>query len=141
VSTYRAVAQREGRLWVVDVEGVGTTQGRNLMEAKEMAGDLVVAVLDVGAQHVTIDFRVALDDDLSARVDEARRLTADAEVAQRRAAELTRSVVLALRERGLTGKDLAAVLNVSEQRASQLLARARAQASSGQPDTHHAAVS
>ena len=139
MSTYRAVAQREGRRWVVTVEGVGVTQGRNLLEAEEMARDLVTAMLGVDEQDVTVDLAVALDGDLLSRVAEARRLTADAEAAQRRAADVNRSIVLALHDRGLTGKDLAAVLKVSEQRVSQLLASARVQASRRSVE-HHAAT-
>ena len=30
VKKYQAVARRDGRFWLVDVEGVGLTQGRNL---------------------------------------------------------------------------------------------------------------
>ncbi len=41
LNTYRAVATREGRWWAVDVEGVGHTQGRDLIEARRMAADLV----------------------------------------------------------------------------------------------------
>jgi predicted transcriptional regulator len=52
---------------------------------------------------------------------------------------MNRSIVLALHDRGLTGKDLAAVLKVSEQRVSQLLASARGQASRRSVE-HHAAT-
>ncbi len=76
-----------------------------------------------------MDFTVELEDGLLERVDEARRLTAAADAARRRAAEVNRSVVLALSTSGLTGKDLAAVLDVSEQRVSQLLASACRQVS------------
>lgn len=41
MNTYTAVVSREGRWWIVDVDGVGTTQARNLTEAQEMAVDLI----------------------------------------------------------------------------------------------------
>lgn len=128
VNSCRAVARREGRLWVVDVEGVGVTQGRSLTESQLMARDLVAVVREVDPQDVVIDFTVDLGAELRSRVEDARRLAAEAEAAQRHAAHASRAVVLALRESGLTGKDAAAVLEVSEQRVSQLLAAARTHA-------------
>ncbi|PKW14992.1 hypothetical protein [Saccharopolyspora spinosa] len=41
---FEATATREGKWWVVEVEDVGATQGRNVAEAREMAKDLVAAV-------------------------------------------------------------------------------------------------
>lgn len=58
VSRYEAVARQDGRYWVVDVEGVGVTQGRNLGEAREMAADLVVAIREVDPAQVSVDVTV-----------------------------------------------------------------------------------
>lgn len=120
MTTYRAQAHREGRLWVVDVEGVGVTQGRSLAEAKEMAFDLVVAMRQLAPDDVVVDFAVALPGELAGRLREAREAVKEAESVQRRAAEASRRVVAELRAAGLSGKDTAVVLGVSEQRVSQL---------------------
>lgn len=120
MTTYTAAATREGRYWVVDVEGVGVTQGRSLSEARDMAADLVVAVHDVPADDVDIDLVVELPGGLTGRVREARKQSADAERVQRQAAEQLRHAVVELRKTGLTGRDVADVLGVSPQRISQL---------------------
>lgn len=120
MSTYRATATREGRFWVVDVDGVGVTQGRTVREAQEMAADLVVAVRDVPAADVEIDLAVELPGGLHGRVREARQRVSDAERSQKEAAALLRTVVGELRSSGLAGQDLAAILGVSPQRVSQL---------------------
>ncbi len=52
------------------------TQGRSLTEAKEMVADLVKAMLGVVAEHLSIDFMVALGDELLARFGEARQALA-----------------------------------------------------------------
>jgi hypothetical protein len=54
MKTYRATASREGRWWVVDVPGIGATQGRTTREAERMAVDLVVVMLDVSAEEVSV---------------------------------------------------------------------------------------
>ncbi|HEX9335655.1 MAG TPA: hypothetical protein VF892_07205 [Pseudonocardiaceae bacterium] len=41
--TYKASATREGRFWVIEVAGVGVTQGRTVPEAKEMTARQAVA--------------------------------------------------------------------------------------------------
>jgi hypothetical protein len=91
VNTYKATATREGRWWVVEVDGIGVTQGRTVTEAEEMARDLVAVMLDVPAVH-------------------------DAAAAQTRAAALSRRTVAVLKEAGLTGKDAARILGISPQR-------------------------
>lgn len=120
VTTYTATATREGRYWVVEVVGVGVTQGRSLSEARDMAADLVVAVHDVPAKNVDIELVIDLPGGLTGRVREARQQSADAERAQRQAADQLRNAVVELRKTGLTGRDLADVLGVSPQRISQL---------------------
>ncbi|HEX7657959.1 MAG TPA: hypothetical protein VF444_00660 [Pseudonocardiaceae bacterium] len=52
---YKATATREGRLWVIDVPGVGVTQGRTVAEAREMTRDLIAAMTDVRLKDVDID--------------------------------------------------------------------------------------
>jgi hypothetical protein len=60
---YRATARRDGKWWVVSVDGLpagGTavTQGRDLDDARHMAQDLVMCLLDVPASEVAIEFHV-----------------------------------------------------------------------------------
>jgi hypothetical protein len=113
------MAIREGGWWVVDIEGVGVTQGRSVAEATKMAQALVVDLLEVppGAFMVEVTFEVPA---LAEEVSQARRATEDAAAAQARAAEGARSVARKLKARGLSDNDVAAVLKVSRSRAQQL---------------------
>ena len=52
-----AVATREGKWWVVEVDGIGTTQGRTWPEASWMAKDLVTAMSGGRPEDVEITMR------------------------------------------------------------------------------------
>lgn len=119
MSEYSAVARLEGRWWVVEVPPVGVTQGRNLTEAKAMAVDLVTAM--TGDTNPVVRMDVALPENLKSAIIKVRRAATDAEARQRAAARSTRELTADLKAAGLTGKDVAFVLGVSEQRVSQLL--------------------
>lgn len=121
MSTYAATARREGRYWLVTVDGVGVTQARSLREARIMAHDLAVAVRQVDPASVEVHLTVELPHGLGAAVKAARRRHAEADSAQREAAAQMRETVAALRAKaGLSGQDLSEVLGVSPQRVSQL---------------------
>ncbi|MGX7825330.1 hypothetical protein ACTG9Q_09570 [Actinokineospora sp. 24-640] len=57
MKTYQATARREDEWWVVEVDGVGVTQGRSTAEAHRMAVDLVAVMtgVPVGTVEVTVD--------------------------------------------------------------------------------------
>ena len=72
LNTYRAEATREGRWWAVDVEGVGHTQGRDLVEARRMAADLVSIMRGVPEESneinlVTLEQLLGGDDEMALR--------------------------------------------------------------------------
>jgi DNA-binding PucR family transcriptional regulator len=122
VKTFEAVATREGKWWVVDVDGVGATQGRTTSEAQEMAEDLVTAMLGVTAKDFVVDIVYRLPDDLAVEFEEARRQQRLAEEAQQRAAAASRKLVHNVLAAGLSKRDAARVLGLSPQRISQLTA-------------------
>ena len=124
VKTHQAVATREGkRWWIVDVDGVGTTQARNLVEAREMARSLIAVMLDLPEDEIDVSVSVALDPQLQADVERARAAIIELEGKQREVAAASRKAARDLVESaGLTGRDAAVVLGVSPQRVSQLLA-------------------
>lgn len=126
MSAFRATARREGRWWVVDVAGVGVHQGRNLSQARAMAVDVVVAMRELPEQDIDLDLAIDRPGTLGAQVADARRRRVQAAQAQAAAAAAIRDVAAKLHdEAGLTGKDAALVLGVSEQRMSQLAPRRR----------------
>ncbi|MGQ0575999.1 MAG: hypothetical protein ACT4RN_17590 [Pseudonocardia sp.] len=126
MSGFVVAARRWARGWelhIVDEHGaeVGVTQSRSLAGAEVMVRDYLALDHDADPDSFVVQVRADLDDDLVARVTAAREATQRAEQAQRDAAEQTRAVARALRDAGLSGADIAAVLGVSPQRVSQLL--------------------
>jgi thioesterase domain-containing protein len=114
--------EREGRLWVLRISGVGVTQARHLREVERMVADYVAIMrgVDPAAVDVTvkgINPGAALAADIAA----ARQAYADAAAAQAAAATQWREVAAALRGQGLTVAEIATVLEVSPQRVSQLV--------------------
>lgn len=125
MTTYTARVSREGRMWVVEVDGVGVTQARSLPEAQTMAADLITVMTDVEVTATEVQLEIDLPNGLTGTVQNARQETSAAEEAQRKAAALLRDAAARLRQdAGLTGRDTAFVLGVSEQRVSQLSAKA-----------------
>ncbi len=125
-TAYTAIAAREGRWWVLTIEDIGVTQSRTLADAPAQAADMVGATLDVDPKTITVTVVPDLDANILAEADEARRAI-DALVAlQTTVAERSRKSARQLHDAGLTGQDIATVLNVSPQRVSQLLASSRA---------------
>lgn len=120
MKTYSATATREGLWWVVEVDGVGATQGRTTAEAQRMAADLVAVMEDVPVAEVTVDVTFVPPGDLAAEVQEARRATQQAAAEQRRAADLVRQAVQHILAAGLSKQDAARILKVAPQRISQL---------------------
>lgn len=62
---------------------------------------------------------------LEREAESAREAAAQADKSQRAAARRYRDVARALRQRGISGRDIAVVMHVSPQRVSQLLAGER----------------
>jgi hypothetical protein len=130
VTTYRVHARRWDRGWELHIEGVGVTQTRRLTNAEAMARDYIALDLDVPADSFEIEVIPQVGDGLDAEMRAARQATAEAKDAERRAAKASRHVAKKLKDIGLTGKEIAAILKLSPQRVSQLLTGSRNQISS-----------
>lgn len=115
--------ERDGNWWLVYVPEVDRwTQARNLAEARVMAADLVVSMSaapegDVDIESFTVELPAEVQRRLS-EADELRRCAADANHA---AAEKSREAARELRSSGMTVRDIGAALDVSYQRAHQLV--------------------
>jgi DNA-directed RNA polymerase specialized sigma subunit len=123
VKTFDAVATREGKWWVVQVNGVGATQGRTTDEAEQMAVDLVVAMRGLESNEVEVNIDFHLPGDGDKQVAEAREAHRKALVAMEAAAAKIRSALGMVLATGITKKDAARLLRVSPQRVSQLSKR------------------
>lgn len=124
-NTFSAVATREGKWWVVDVDGVGVTQGRTVREAEEMATDLVTAMRGLKAGEFTVAIEYRLPGADGQKVAEARQAQLAAVAAQKGAAQKIRAVLGTMLAAGLSKRDAAQVLGVSPQRVSQLSAEVK----------------
>jgi DNA-directed RNA polymerase specialized sigma subunit len=122
MKTYRVVAKRWAHGWELHIDGVGVTQSRTLGEAEVMVRDYIAADLDASPDDVDVELAISLGDNLDALRQEVREASDRAAVAQTQAAERSRILVRRLRDAGLSGREIATVLDVSPQRVSQLLA-------------------
>lgn len=120
MKTFNAVATREGKWWVVEVEGVGTTQGRTTDEAEFMAGDLVVAMRQLDPSEFEVDVTFELPGGGDKQVAEAREAQRAATVAMEGAAAKIRAALGVVLAAGISKKDAARLLKVSPQRVTQL---------------------
>jgi hypothetical protein len=123
--TYEVVAKRWRRGWELHIAGVGVTQSRSLAGAEEMARDYIALDLDVPEDSFDVRVTPEVGGGLDEKVVQTRDQINAASQAQSRAAESSRALVSELKELGLSGKDMAAVLGITPQRVSQL-ARPRA---------------
>lgn len=123
MKTYTVRATREGKWWVLDVDGIGVTQSRTLAAAEEWARDLVLAMTGEADAQLDIEVTVKGADLDAAR--EAQQRMAAAERDQREAAAVIRGVVRDLASAGVSQQDTADILHISRQRVQQL-ARPRA---------------
>lgn len=121
MKTYQATAHREDRWWVVEVDGVGATQGRSTAEAQRMAADLVAIMEEIPPEEFEVRIEFDIPGPLGDEVRRAQEAARDADLAQRNAAVRTRHVVRRLLSSGLSKQDVARVLHVSPQRVSQLV--------------------
>lgn len=120
MTVYRARAVREGKWWVVDVDGVGVTQGRTTGEVRRMGIDLISLVTGARLDDVIIEVDFVVPGPLGEEVAAARSQAREADQAQRRAAKLVREAVQHILDAGMSKQDAARILSVSPQRISQL---------------------
>ena len=123
MTLYTATAVRDGRWWVLTVDGLGATQSRTLKDAPQAVRGLVSSMLDVDAGSFEVAVEPAIDRTVLDHVASARRAVSEAARMQGDAATESRAAARELEGLGLTGTDIASILEVSPQRVSQLLAR------------------
>lgn len=119
--TYNVRAKRWEHGWELHIEGVGVTQSRTLWDAEEMARDLIARREDLPEGAFTVTITPEIGGGLDEESRAAREAVSAADRAQRQAAAQSRAAARRLRQAGLSGRDIAKVLNVSPQRVSQLL--------------------
>lgn len=119
---YHAKAYRLGDKWQVEVDGFPGLLLANRVEGVErVARDHIAKALVCPRDHVTVQVDVMLPEVVKTHIAKAEQSRALAKHAQSIAAKESRMAVLALREAGLTVREIGRALGISHQRAQQLL--------------------
>jgi hypothetical protein len=113
VKTYTVRAKRWARGWELHIDGVGVTQSHTLHDAEAMARDYIMLDTDAPDGSFGIEIVPEVGGGLDEKTRAARAAVAEADQAQRRAAARSRLAARDLRQAGLSGRDIAAVLKVS----------------------------
>jgi DNA-directed RNA polymerase specialized sigma subunit len=121
MTRYDVTARHWKHGWELHIDAVGVTQSRNLAEAQTVVRDYVESLTGADASDAVVVIRTEVGDGLDEEARAAREAVAAADKATRDAAARSRKVARDLRQAGLSGRDIAAVLQVSAQRVSQLL--------------------
>ncbi|WP_349814832.1 aminotransferase class I/II-fold pyridoxal phosphate-dependent enzyme [Curtobacterium sp. MCJR17_043] len=117
-------AQRDGRSWLVWIDDELRTQARRQRDVELMARDWLANMHDRDADSFTLDVEFVLPDSVRAHLDRAVELRAEADRARRAATNETAAAARELHEAGLTLREIGPLLDVSYQRAQQLVAAA-----------------
>ena len=126
MTRYTVTAQRSGRWWAlqcVEVPGA-LSQVARLDQAGQIA-EAIAFVAEVDEASVQIDLRPILPESVGEHLEAAARLRDEADGARSAAASQVRQAAGELAEAGLTMRDIGTVLNVSYQRAHQLVSEWR----------------
>lgn len=138
MSVYTVHAKRWKRGWELHIDGFGVTQSKNLREAPATVADYIRLDTGTAPDLSEIEIIPEVGGGLEKQARDAREAVARADRAQREAAVQSREAARALRRAGLTGRDIAAVLQVSPQRVSQLIGGHRVKGAVAQVTRHQA---
>ncbi|MGH3095493.1 MAG: hypothetical protein ACRDMV_05770 [Streptosporangiales bacterium] len=119
--TYRVNVYREEGFWMVQIPELDLlTQARRLDEVERMARSIISLDQEVESDSFTVSIHTDLGL-VGDQIDEARSLRATADEANHKAAKLARESARQLYADGLPLRDVGALLDVSFQRAQQLV--------------------
>jgi DNA-binding NarL/FixJ family response regulator len=128
--TYQVVVTREDEHWLADVPELqgAHTYARSLPALDQAVREVVVLAAGLPDEampglSLEYDYRTG-DPDLDVTALEVRRLRREADELAAAAAARTAQAVARLATRGLSVRDIAALLGISPQRVSQLTTRA-----------------
>jgi DNA-directed RNA polymerase specialized sigma subunit len=125
LSAYTVIARRWEHGWELEIHDdeteVGVTQSRTLAGAERMVRDYLAVDLGADPASFEIEIQPELTGELAEEVRAAREGVRVLERTQREVAARSRTAARHLKEAGLSGSEIAAVLGVSTQRVSQLV--------------------
>lgn len=114
--------RRDGKFWYIDIPSLGGgTQAHRLTEVDAMARDYISLITGEPANQIELDVHFELPQKVDREIAEVQRLREQVARMQQEAAERQVSVARALQADGLTVREIGRLLNVSFQRAQQLV--------------------
>jgi len=120
--TYAVDARRWEHGWELHVQGVGVTQSKSLHSASRIAREYISLTEGISDEStIDVEIRPHIDNALGDEVTAARKAVHELAERQTEVAALSRAAAKDLALSGLSGADIAVVLDVSPQRVSQLL--------------------
>lgn len=123
--TYHVVATRDGRYWLVHIPELDQyTQARSLTDVEPMARELISLLLEIPADSFQIAVTHQLPQPVRQHLELAKRYADAAAWYQTQAAERRRFAARTMRNAGMTVREIGAALDISHQRAQQLISPA-----------------
>jgi len=125
---FKAMAHRSQGWWALEVSGDGLphpayTQARRLEQAERAVRDLLALHFEISEDAVgQIEIVPVLDAALAEEVSQTRHAREQAERSRADASAQTQRTAQHLREQGMAQRDISALLGISHQAVSQLLA-------------------
>lgn len=121
---YTVEAVRSGNWWALEVPDLpgAFSQARRLDHAAQTASDLIAFATKAPADSFEVQIVPRLPEDLEDALRQARQARTEAEAAQGRASALTKAAVRRLLDKGLSVRDIGALVGLTFQRVSQLAA-------------------
>lgn len=120
---FTVTATRAGKWWVLQADAVpnAITQVKKLSDAQEWIAEALSMVLKKAVSSDQIDLAIEVEPHLQDEIERTRKAIAELAQTQEKVASQSRELVRSLKSMQLTGVDIAAVLQISPQRVSQLL--------------------
>jgi hypothetical protein len=122
VTQYTVTAERSGRWWSLQcVEVPGALSQVARLDQVDQIREAIAFVAGVPTESVEIQLRVDLPESVRAHLEAAARLRDQADAARSESAAEVRRAARELASRGISLRDIGTMLDVSHQRAHQLV--------------------
>lgn len=122
MTQYTVTAERSGKWWVLQaVEAPGAISQVSRLDQAPIIKEAIAFVTGTDQEDVEITIQPVLPDRARAHLDSAEKLREVAHDANARSAIEIRSAAKELKASGLTLRDIGAVMDISYQRAHQLV--------------------
>lgn len=122
MSTYTVTAERSGKWWVLQATEVpGAISQVARLDQADQIREAIAFVAGVSEADVEIEVVPIISDEIREHIRSAAALRIEALEANSRSAAESRAAARALKDAGLTLRDIGSIMDVSFQRAAQLV--------------------